>query len=165
MRALVTFGSKTAGTREMARWIAETLAAHGIPTDLQAAEEVESVTPYDAVIAGGALYGGRWQRSAVRFVKRYAQPLRHKRVWFFTSWQVEPGDDPDQTAPVRQVARLMEAIGARGHQTFVARPDTSAAAPSPTREAAEWRISDRVRSWAAQLAVEIKAPRVTAATG
>ncbi|GAA3775834.1 hypothetical protein GCM10022206_13160 [Streptomyces chiangmaiensis] len=49
------------------------------------AGSVGSVAPYDAVVAGGALYAGRCHGDARRFVRRHGRALAERPLWLFSS--------------------------------------------------------------------------------
>lgn len=53
---LVTFGTKNGSTASIAVIIAATLTEAVLRTEVRPAGEVRSVTGYDAVVLGGALY-------------------------------------------------------------------------------------------------------------
>jgi menaquinone-dependent protoporphyrinogen oxidase len=119
MRVLVTFGSKRGGTEGLARWLADALRQSGHTVDLQPAHEPDGLDAYDAVVVGGALYGGRWHRSARRFVKRHASELSCMPVWFFSSGPLDHAARSQELVPVpTPVSRLMQLVGAREHVTF-----------------------------------------------
>ncbi|TQE36357.1 flavodoxin, partial [Streptomyces ipomoeae] len=44
-----------------------------------------SVASYDAVVAGGGLYAGRWQKHARRFLRRHRRDLAECPLWLFSS--------------------------------------------------------------------------------
>jgi menaquinone-dependent protoporphyrinogen oxidase len=55
MQVLVTYGSKMGGTAGLAEIIGDALRQHDVPADVWPATVAPSLTPYDAVIGGGAL--------------------------------------------------------------------------------------------------------------
>ena len=140
--------------------IAGTLRDHGLAVDCIPAARMPDVTPYDAVIVGGALYMMRWHGAARRFVRRNAAALQQREVWLFSSG---PLDDSATRGlrPVPGVMRLMTAVGARGHVTFGGRlaPDARGliAARMARTHAGDWRDRDGIRAWAASVAEAIAA--------
>jgi menaquinone-dependent protoporphyrinogen oxidase len=161
MKVLVTYGSKMGGTAAIAEMIAGTLAERGLQADVRPAAEVESVEAYDAVVVGGALYMSRWHRDARRFIKRHAQELRDRPVWFFSSGPLDDSAARDELPPVKQVQRLMERIGAQGQITFGGRllPDAkgfTASKMAKTR-AGDWRDPRLIRAWAEGIAEALRA--------
>ena len=111
-RVLVAYASKRGGTEGIARMIAERLGERGVEADLVEAGRVKKPDGYDAVVLGSALYGGRWQRHAVRALKRIARAKARPPVWLFHSGPLgdEAADEPQ--APTARVERLAEEIGA-----------------------------------------------------
>lgn len=160
MRALVVYGTKRAGTFGIAEWIGDTLTEAGIQTDVRPADRRMHVDEYDAVIVGGALYGGRWHRHARRFVKRYADALQGRPVWLFSSGPLDESAATSEIAPVPQVQQAIERIAARGHVTFGGRllPDATGfpASAMAKKKAGDWRDPARVRSWATAVAADLQ---------
>lgn len=156
MRVLITWGSKLGGTEGIADMLAAALEHEGLKVDMRLPHEVKRIDAYDAVIVGGGLYANRWQRDARRFVSRHAAQLRLVPVWFFSSG---PLDDSAATAPIpptREVAVLMERVGAQGHATFGGRlaPDAQgfpARAMAKTR-AGDWRRPELIEAWGQEIA-------------
>ena len=111
-RVLVAYASKRGGTEGIARMIAERLEERGVDADLAGAGRVKTAEGYDAVVLGSALYGGRWQRHAVRALKRVARAKARPPVWLFHSGPLgdEAADEPQ--APPAKVERLADDIGA-----------------------------------------------------
>ena len=159
-RVLVTHGSKRGGTAELAEMIAEVLRERGLAVDCLPAAGMPEVSPYDAVIVGGALYMTRWHRAARRFVRRNAAELQQRRVWLFSSGPLDDSAS-HEIRPVAGVAKLMEKVGARGHVTFGGRlaPDARGfiASKMARAHAGDWRDRDAIRAWAASIADSISA--------
>ena len=126
MRVLVVYGSKRGGTAGLAEMIGDALVADGLTVDVRPAPMPGSPSGYDAVIVAGALYASRWHRDARRFVRRNAQVLRGLQVWFVASGPLDNTARSGQLSPVRQVAKLVESIGARGQETFGGRLEPDA---------------------------------------
>ena len=118
MRVLVTWGSKLGGTKGIARMVAEELECRGVEVAFLPASQLSGVKGFDAAIIGGALYASRWHKAAVHFVERNVEALRHMPVWLFSSGPLDPSADQQSIPPVRDVAALMERVGALGHATF-----------------------------------------------
>jgi menaquinone-dependent protoporphyrinogen oxidase len=83
MTVLVAYGTKHGSTQEVAESIAATLQAQGCEVALRAANHVEEIDAYDAVVVGGSLYTGRWHPEARRFVKRHRRELAMRPVAVF----------------------------------------------------------------------------------
>jgi menaquinone-dependent protoporphyrinogen oxidase len=167
MRVLVAYASKRGGTEGIAHSIGDALTARGIEADVLAAGDAKSLVSYDAVIVGGALYAMRWHRGARRFVKRNAEVLHSRPVWFFSSGPLDASATEHDIVPVAQVRSLMDRVGARGHATFGGRLRADAkgfpASAMAKKYAGDWRDPGHIRSWANLIADTLAghAPAVT----
>jgi len=159
MRVLIAYGSKMGGTHGLANWLGHDLKEIGdYEVDVRAADIVESIDSYDAVIVGGALYIFRWHRDARAFVRRFRKELKEKPVWLFSSGPTDDSASNDSIPPVRGVAKSMEKIGARGHMTFGGRIPENAegmAKKMAEENAGDWRDPTQVRDWAREIASEL----------
>jgi menaquinone-dependent protoporphyrinogen oxidase len=72
---LVAYATKHESTHEVAAAIAHRLQVLGVRAELRAARDVESLSEYDGVVLGGALYAGRWHRDARHFLARHRDAL------------------------------------------------------------------------------------------
>ena len=156
MHVLVVYGSKRGGTAGLAEMIGDALVADGLMVDVRPALNLGSRTAYDAVIVAGALYASRWHRDARRFVRRNAEVLRGLPVWLVASGPLDASARAGEVPPVRQVARLVERIGARGQVTFGGRlePDAKGfpASAMAKKVSGDWRDPEQVREFAALVA-------------
>jgi menaquinone-dependent protoporphyrinogen oxidase len=91
-RILVAYGSKRGSTAEIAERIAQILRRKGAEVDVFPAGQVRSVSKYDLVIIGSAVYIGLWRREVVTFMRRYQEELGALPLWIFSSGPTEPGD-------------------------------------------------------------------------
>lgn len=159
MRALVAYGSKRQGTAEISAWIGEELALRGVETAVTAAASVRSLEGFDAVVLAGALYAGRWHKDARGLARRLAPALRARRVWLVSSGPLGDAAHKPDVPPVAQVAAIIANLGALGHVTFggrlVPEPRGYVAKAMAKKLAGDWRDRDRVRQWAANLAVDL----------
>jgi menaquinone-dependent protoporphyrinogen oxidase len=160
-RVLVAYGSERGGTAEIAEWIAETLRAQGIDTEVRDAGKVKDVAPYDAVILGSGLYVGRWHRAARRFARRNAHRLVHLPVWAFSSGPLDHTAEEGTIEPPPQVARTLARIGAQSHITFggVLAPGTRGLIASAIAEehGGDFRNREQIMAWARELGRELVA--------
>lgn len=158
MRVLVAYGSRMGGTRGIAELVGDALTDAGFQVDVRPAPEVSGLDPYDAVVIGGALYTGHWHRQARRFVKRHTGVLRERPVWVFSSGPLN-GSAAEEIPPVPQVQELLDRIGARGHITFGGRLPADVkgfpASAMAKTHAGDWRDPERIRGWAADVAMEL----------
>lgn len=161
MHVLVTYGSKMGGTKGLAEMIGHALEDDGVDVVVSAAPDVVSLAGYDAVVAGGALYAGRWHKDARRFVKRYQQALRTMPVWLFSSGPLDDSALGEDIPPVSQVAKALSNVGARGHVTFGGRlPADATGFPASSMAktmAGDWRDPAQVRDWSKRIADELRA--------
>src|SRR6185295_20399990 len=101
------------------------------------------------VLVGGAVYAGRWPRSVRQFVKRHASELRARPVWLFSSGPLGDDGNKRDIPPTPSVAKLIEAVGARGHVTFGGRlaPDAQGfiASMMAKKYAGDWRSPEAIR--------------------
>jgi menaquinone-dependent protoporphyrinogen oxidase len=158
MRVLVAYGSRMGGTRGIAELVGDALTDAGFQVDVRPAPEVSGLDPYDAVVIGGALYTGHWHRQARRFIKRHTGVLRERPVWVFSSGPLN-GSAAEEIPPVPQVQELLDRIGTRGHITFGGRLPADAkgfpASAMAKTHAGDWRDPERIRGWAADVAMEL----------
>ncbi|MFF3336546.1 flavodoxin domain-containing protein [Streptomyces sp. NPDC002888] len=115
---LVAYGSTNGSTAEIAERIGEILSKEGLTVDVRSAAQVTDLTPYDAVVLGGGLYAGRWQRDARRFARRHRRALAERPVWLFSSGPLDPSASERDIPPTSGVRRVMHRTDARGHITF-----------------------------------------------
>jgi menaquinone-dependent protoporphyrinogen oxidase len=150
------------GTAGLAEMVAAAFARRGIETDLVPAAEAGSISPYDLVVVGGALYANRWHRDARRFVARHARELRTVPVWLFSSGPLGDTERPADIPAVRQVDALSRRISARGHVTFggCLRPDAPGfiARRMAATLGGDWRDPEEVDRWVAGIVAELAGP-------
>ncbi|MFF4544631.1 flavodoxin domain-containing protein [Streptomyces sp. NPDC001435] len=115
---LVTYGTTNGSTARIAETIEDVLRKAGLTTEVLPARSVASVEPYDAVVVGGGLYAGRWQKDARRFVRRHRRALAERPVWFFSSGPLDASASERDIPPVPGVRRAMTRLGVREHITF-----------------------------------------------
>lgn len=163
VRVLVTWGSKLGGTKGIARMVAEELEYRGVDVVYAPAAELGAVKGYDAAIIGGGLYASRWHKAALHFVMRNVESLRRIPVWLFSSGPLDSSADRREIPPVKDVAVLMERVGALGHATFGGRLPADAkgfpAAAMARNHAGDWRNTERVHAWAAEIAEALPGAR------
>jgi menaquinone-dependent protoporphyrinogen oxidase len=156
MRVLVTWGSRRGGTEGIGQTIGEALQERGFEVVPLPADRVGGLGGFEAVIVGGALYAGRWPAAERRFVSRSVAELRKVPVWFFSSGPLDDSADRAEIPATPQVAVLAERVGALGHATFGGRLSADAkgfpASAMAKEKSGDWRNSERVRAWAAELA-------------
>jgi len=167
MLVLVAYGSKRGGTEGLARMVAEGLRDEGLEAEVAEARRVSTLTGYDAVVVGGALYAQRWHRDAARLVRRHARELRRMPTFLFSSGPLDESAATKEIPPVPGVRDLMGLVGAGGHATFGGRlaPDATGfvAKAMVKKHAGDWRDIDDVRAWAHSVARVLKTGTAAAA--
>jgi menaquinone-dependent protoporphyrinogen oxidase len=124
MRALVTAASKHGATAEIAAAIGEGLRRRGLEVAVVPAELAGSVSGYDAVVLGSAVYGGHWLKPATELATHARDAFRSKQVWLYSSGPV--GDPSRKLAqkmgadPV-ELPKLTAAVHPREHRMFSGR--------------------------------------------
>jgi menaquinone-dependent protoporphyrinogen oxidase len=159
VRVLVTYGSKRGGTAGIAETIARALAEHDLVVEVHPARDMTFLDGFNAVVLGGAVYANRWSREARGFARRFRRELMHLPVWMFSSGPLDASAEDHDIAPVPTAAKVMGAIGARGHITFGGRllPDAQGfpASAMAKAHAGDWRDERHVREWAASVAAAL----------
>ncbi|MBL3668884.1 flavodoxin [Streptomyces sp. M2CJ-2] len=115
---LVTYGTTNGSTARIAEAVADVLRKDGLTVETLPARSVASVTSYDAVVVGGALYAGRWHKDARRFVRRYRRDLAERPVWLFSSGPLDATASERDIPPVPGVQKAVVELDAREHVTF-----------------------------------------------
>jgi menaquinone-dependent protoporphyrinogen oxidase len=163
MRVLVTWGSRRGGTEGIGRQVADVLRASGHEVRADAADRVERLAAFDAVVVGGALYANRWSPVARRFVTRHLHQLRAVPVWLFSSGPLDDSASRTTIPPTPQVAALAARVGALGHVTFGGRlaPDAHGfpARAMARQNSGDWRDGERINAWATELAAALPRAR------
>jgi len=160
MRVLVTTGSTRGGTEGLGEMVAQDLRDEGFDVDCLPPRHVRRLEGYDAVVVGGALYMSRWHRAARGFVRRHADELRGRPVYFFSSGPLDDSASHTDIPPVKGVKTAMQQIGVRGHATFGGRlaPDARGvpASAMAKKRSGDWRDPAQVRDWAHAVAGELR---------
>lgn len=92
-KILVAYASKHHSTAEIAEAIGQVLRySGGLEVDVCSVETVETLSPYDAVVLGSAVYVGQWQAAAVDFLMKHEAEMVQRPVWFFSSGPTGEGD-------------------------------------------------------------------------
>ena len=157
MRVLVTAATKYGATGEIAQAIGEVFTERGWDAVVVPPEQVQVVDSFDAVVLGSAVYAGHWLKPARELVDRSRDALAARPVWLFSSGPI--GDPPKPEEDPVDVAEILEATKARGHQVFAGKlvkkqlnfPDRAIAAALRVPEG-DFRDWDQIRAWAADVA-------------
>ncbi|MBD9724141.1 flavodoxin domain-containing protein [Streptomyces caniscabiei] len=118
VHVLVAYGTTNGSTARIAETVAGTLTEEGLTAEARPAESVVSLLPYDAVVVGGGLYAGRWQRNARRFLRRHRRELPQRPLWLFSSGPLDASASERDIPPVPGVRKAVIRFDAREHVTF-----------------------------------------------
>lgn len=123
MRILVVPTSKHGGTAEIGRAIARRMRASGIDIDVSQPGYADVLSRYDGFIIGSAVYEGAWLPEATTFIERFADELRERPVWLFSSGLLQGSDglaaEPDAALTEHLDTRhVLKALRPRSHQLF-----------------------------------------------
>ena len=160
-RVLIAYGSKHGATAEIAEAVADELRKAGHSVDCVPATEVVELASYDAVVAGSAVYMGRWRPEARRLIKRRAGELSERPLWLFSSGPCGQAE-PSYAAPPG-LHRRARRLGAREHvvfggrvpeepTNFIERSMVQKAAPEH-RDLRDW---ETIRGWGAEIAQALR---------
>jgi menaquinone-dependent protoporphyrinogen oxidase len=103
---LIAYASKHHATKGIAFVIGKYLEDNGLKVDILAADKVDDIGHYDAVVLGSAIYAGRWQSEAVDFIKNRVDELLRLPVWVFSSGPTGEGDPVELVKGVLYPAAL-----------------------------------------------------------
>jgi menaquinone-dependent protoporphyrinogen oxidase len=164
---LVAVASRHGSTAMFSDCIREELEALGLKVHVLDPELLTDIAPYDAVVLGSAVYGGRWLKPARRFAERFQAELAGKPVWLFSSGPV--GDPPKPAQPSQDALELAGRLGAREHRVFAGRivRDTLGlgeriAVRVSGAAQGDFRPWPEIAAWARSIADALLAPRVPA---
>ncbi|WP_329560524.1 flavodoxin domain-containing protein [Kitasatospora sp. NBC_01266] len=161
-RVLVAYGSKHGATAGIAEEIGRTLQEDGFEAAVHPASDVRDVEAFDAVILGGSLYAGHWNRDAMRCAHRNAEALTHRPVWLFSSGPVDSSADRHEIPPVPAVAEEMARLHAKEHRTFggsitAETPGLVARTLVKHDQGGDFRNTRAIQRWAHQVGEELRA--------
>jgi menaquinone-dependent protoporphyrinogen oxidase len=165
VKVLVAYASKRGATAEIAEVIAGTLRREDLSVDCEAAHDVQSLEPCDAVILGSAVYVKQWRGEARHFLRKHRKALTLLPFWVFSSGPVgDPSEDQPEWNEPPNVVEAAEKLGVRGHAVFGGRLPAEprgqiekamvASTPPEHRDRRDW---DEIRTWARSIAAELRA--------
>ena len=159
-KVLVAYGTTNGSTGQIAEAIAEVLRKDGLTAVTLPARSVASVSSYDAVVVGGALYAGRWHKDARRFVRRHGRALAEHPLWLFSSGPLDASAAERDIPPVPGVQRTMTRLGAREHATFGGCLEEDARGGVArmilrSGKGGDFRDFTAIQEWAARVAAEL----------
>jgi len=164
MKVLVTAASKHGSTTEIASVIATVLQKADVEAEVIDPESVTTLTGYDAVVVGSAVYAGHWLGPAKAFVLRYRFELADLPVFLFSSGPI--GDPPKPAQDPTDMIELDEATGAVDHQVFAGRVTRSQLnaferlVTMVVHADGDFRPWDDIADWAKEIARFLKGAQV-----
>lgn len=161
MKVLVSAASRHGATAQIAEALGNALSQAGFETAVDSAEQVFSVSGFDAVVLGSAVYLGHWLAPARDVGALIARDTTRLPVWLFSSGPLGEPPKPEQEAV--EVAPLMAATGARGHRVFGGRLARTQLSFPERAVAAALRVPDRddrdwgeIGAWADEIALALR---------
>jgi menaquinone-dependent protoporphyrinogen oxidase len=165
-RVLVAYASKHGSTAEIAERIGEVIGSDGHQVEVESVGAVGDLAPFDAIVLGSAVYGGRWRREARRLLRSLRAGLGERPLWLFSSGPVGE-DEPDPSNrwhfPTK-VRKAGEALGAREQVVFSGRvpPEPSnfmerSMLKNTPEEQRDCRDFEAIAAWAQGIARELGA--------
>jgi menaquinone-dependent protoporphyrinogen oxidase len=161
MNVLVAYASKHGSTAEIAGVIGNDFREAGFDVDIQQADNVTTLAPYDTVIIGSAIYVGQWQRGALQFIDHFEEQLKSRHVWLFSSGPIGVDPKPAEEPPVTEA--LIDRTGAVEHQSFTGKLDRSnlgfgdrliaSVVRAPEGDFRDW---DAIRAWAMHIVRQLQ---------
>jgi len=165
-KILVAYASKHNSTAEIAYAIGEVLQkSQERQVDVQPADNVGDISPYDAVVLGSAVYMGQWQPAAIDFLTHHEQELIERPVWLFSSGPTGEGEPtallkgwafPDTLQPLaaRIMPRDIALFHGRLDSAWLNIFERSAVkfAHASTGDSRDWAA---IRAWAESIAQEL----------
>jgi menaquinone-dependent protoporphyrinogen oxidase len=158
-RILVSYGSKHGSTAEIAQVIGESLREGGHQVDVLDVEAVSSISDYQAVVLGSAIYIGRWMKNAVNFLRIH--PLNKTPLYLFSSGpigEVEPRELLDDFSLPDVVKTLSQTLNVRDVQVFHGKIDLRKLSIAELMlykavgaQTGDFRKWDKIREWAQRI--------------
>jgi menaquinone-dependent protoporphyrinogen IX oxidase len=84
-RILITYVSHSGSTCEIANFLGNELSTRELDVDVKAISEIDDLSLYDFVIAGGLLYRFGWHPEIIRFLQKNLMVLKAKKVALFVT--------------------------------------------------------------------------------
>ncbi len=106
--ALIVYATRSGSTGEVAQAIAAAMDEAGVPAEVQAVQEVATLSGKQAIILGAPLYIGRFPKEFHQFLRFHREALHGRRPWFFVVGPTRNRAE-DFEAARKQAARQLSA--------------------------------------------------------
>jgi menaquinone-dependent protoporphyrinogen oxidase len=165
VKILVAYASQMGSTAEIAQRVGQQLREAGHDVDVSRCADASEASNYDAVLIGSALYMGRWDKTALRYLKAQSDQLAQHPTWLFQSGPCGEGFELEHVDTPRAVRTLSGRIGLAPPVTFGGRLDRAKATTTLSRwvatgtYAGDFRDWDQVRAWTAEVAAQLAGGR------
>lgn len=105
-KVLIVYGTTEGQTAKIAQHIGDAGRRLGHDVSLRLAADIgdEDLRAFDAVIVGGSLHEGRYQRSVRSFIDRHMGSLASRPSAFFAVSLAAASHDPNERADARRIA-------------------------------------------------------------
>ena len=151
--------SRAGSTGEVAEAIGEVLSGAGMRVDVRLAKNVTDVSPYRAVIAGSAIYMGKWMPDAVKFVETHRDALSRVPVAYFAVCLTMKDDTEENRRtvaayldPVRQMVQPVSENLFAGRLNYSKLPFLYRLIIKAMKQAeGDYRNWEAIRAWAGEL--------------
>ncbi|HLO15803.1 MAG TPA: flavodoxin domain-containing protein [Anaerolineales bacterium] len=171
---LVTYASKYGATKEIAEKIGEVLRQSGGQVSVLPVDGIRDLTRYEAVVLGSAVYVGKWQKEAVKFIQANEKILTDRLIWLFSSGPTGEGDAvelveglrlPPALQPVVERIHPRDVAVFHGYinpdkVNFVERWAIKSLVKKPFGDFRDW---DAITSWATSIAETLKSAELSPA--
>lgn len=94
-RVLVTYATRCGSTTGVAEAVGQVLGEMGASVDVRPVDEVNDLSPYQAVVVGSAIRRGRWLPEAADFVKKRQDELSRVPCAYFVTCLTMREDTPE----------------------------------------------------------------------
>lgn len=158
-KLLVCFASKHGSTAEIAQAIGESLREGGHQVDVLDVAAVKSISSYQAIVLGSAVYAGRWMKEAVGFLRTHQ--LNNLPLYIFSSGPIgdaEPQELLDGFTLPEVVKTLIQSLNVRDIQVFHGKIDLRKLSiaelmlfKSVGAQTGDYRKWDRIKAWAQKI--------------
>ncbi len=94
-KVLIAYASRSGSTMEVAEFIGQVLHEAGLEAEVTSVDQVTSIEPYKLVILGSAARVGKLLPEIIKFAKRSAAELVHKKTAYFSVSMTMCEDTPE----------------------------------------------------------------------